>query len=80
MKTEMYRMYDINDKESLIEAISNYIHFYNYQRYQSSFDSKTPMEVRIDAFNNEKPKQYPIVFNPRIAKYKESLKNKPQSA
>lgn len=54
----MYRMYDINDKESLIEAIGNYIHFYNYQRYQSSFDSKTPMEVRIDAFNNEKPKQY----------------------
>ncbi len=49
IKTEMYRMYDIHDKKSLIEAIGKYIHFYNYQRYQSRFDSKTPMEVRIEA-------------------------------
>ena len=40
IKTEMYKMYDIHNKESLIEAIDKYIEFYNYQRYQSRFDSK----------------------------------------
>ena len=80
IKTEMYKMYDIHNKESLIEAIDKYIEFYNYQRYQSRFDSKTPMEVREEAINKEEPKHYPIVFNPRIAKYKESLKIKTQSA
>lgn len=80
IKTEMYKMYDIRNKESLVKAISKYIDFYNHQRYQTRFDSKIPMEVRIEAINNEKPKHYPIAFNPRIAKYKESLKNKTQSA
>ena len=80
IKTEMYKMYDIHNKESLIEAIGKYIEFYNYHRYQSRFDSKTPMEVREEAINKEEPKHYPIVFNPRIAKYKESLKIKTQSA
>lgn len=50
----MYRMYDIQDKKSLIEAISNYIHFYNYQRYQSRFESK-----RMEAIGKLYPKQYP---------------------
>lgn len=80
IKTEMYKIYDIHNKESLVEAISKYIDFYKHQRYQTRFDSKAPMEVRIEAINNEKPKHYPIAFNPRIAKYKESLKNKTQSA
>ena len=43
-------------KESLVEAISKYIDFYNHQRYQTRFDSKAPMEVRIEAINNEKTK------------------------
>lgn len=45
IKTEMYQMYEIHDKEDLIEAIGKYIDFYNNRRYQSRFDSKTPMEV-----------------------------------
>ncbi len=81
IKTEMYQMYDIYDRESLIHAIRNYIEFYNYQRYQERYDSKAPMEVRMEAMNMTKPKQYPIAFNPKITKYKESLKNlKTQSA
>lgn len=80
IKTEMYQMYEIHDKEDLIEAIGKYIDFYNNRRYQSRFDSKTPMEVRNEALGNESPNQYPIAFNPRISKYKESLKNKAQSA
>lgn len=80
IKTEMYRMYEIHNKEDLIEAIRKYIEFYNYDRYQSRFNSKTPMEVRKEALNEETPKRYPIALNPRIAKYKEALKNKAQSA
>ena len=75
IKTEMYKMYEIYDKESLIEAIGNYINFYNYQRYQERYDSKAPMEIRMEAMNTVKPKQYPIAFNPRIAKYHELLNN-----
>ena len=80
IKTEMYKMYEIHNKGDLIEAIRKYIEFYNDYRYQSRFDSKTPMEVRKEAIDKEKPKHYPIAFNPKIAKYKETLKNKAQSA
>lgn len=75
IKTEMYAMYEIHDKESLIRSIGEYIDFYNNRRYQARFDSKAPMEVRNEALGNNEPKQYPIPFNPTIAKYKESLNN-----
>lgn len=80
IKTEMYQMYEIHTKKDLVQAINKYIDFYNYERYQARFDSKTPMEVREEAFSKETPRQYPIAFNPRIVKYKEALKNKAQSA
>ena len=79
IKTEMYRMYEIHTKEDLIQAISKYIDFYNNRRYQARFESKTPMEVRNEALGNESPNQYPIAFNPKIAKYKETLKSEAQS-
>ena len=53
IKTEMYKINDILNKESLEKAISKYIDFYNHLRYQTRFDSKAPMEVRIEAINNE---------------------------
>lgn len=74
IKTEMYQMYEINDKESLIKAIEEYIHFYNHEHYQERYNSKASMEVRMEAMKVERPKQYTIVFNPRIEKYKESLR------
>ena len=80
IKTEMYQMYKIDNIEDLTKAIGEYIEFYNYHRYQSRFDSKAPMEVRQEALNNETPKQYPIAYNPKIAKYKAALKVKAQSA
>lgn len=61
IKTEMYQMYEIYDKGILIEAIRSYINFYNQQRYQARYHSKTPMEVRAEAMNMTKPKQYPII-------------------
>lgn len=81
IKTEMYQMYEINNKESLIHAIRNYIDFYNHNRYQMRYHSKAPMEIRMEAMDSVKPKQYPIAFNSRIAKYYESLNHsKTQSA
>lgn len=74
IKAEMYQMYEIDDKESLIKAIGNYIEFYNERRYQARYHAKTPAEVRAEAMSASNPKQYPIAFNSRIAKYKESLK------
>ena len=70
IKTEMYQMYEIHSKEDLVQVISKYIDFYNNQRYQARFKSKTPMEVRKEALGNELPNPYPIAFNPRTAKYK----------
>lgn len=80
IKTEMFKMYKIQNKEDLIEAIDKYIEFYNNHRYQSRYGSKTPMEVRKEAMDKKESKHYPIAFNARIAKYKESLNNKTQSA
>ena len=80
IKTEMFKMYKIQNKEDLIEAIDKYIEFYNNHRYQSRYGSKAPMEVRKEAMDKKESKYYPIAFNARIAKYKESLNNKTQSA
>ena len=76
IKTEMFKMYKIQNKEDLIEAIDKYIEFYNNHRYQSRYGSKTQMEVRKEAIDKEAAEHYPIAFNARIAKYKESLNNK----
>lgn len=35
------------------------------------------MKIREEVINKEEPRHYPIAFNMRIAKYKESLKIKP---
>jgi len=62
-----------HDRDSLIEAIGKYINFYNNERYQERYDSKTPMEVRTEALQVEKPILYPIPVNLRIVKYKQHL-------
>ena len=54
------------EKENYI----NNIYFYNYERFQARFESKTPMEVRMEALVSDKPVQYPIPENKRIQKYK----------
>ena len=72
-REEMYKLYDIYDEESLISAIENYINFYNNHRYQERYDSKSPMEIRLEALQSDTPKFYPIPVNKRIEKYKASL-------
>lgn len=73
IKTEMYAMYDIDNEESLIQAIDKYIHFYNVERFQERFNCQTPMEVRQAALATANPIQYPIAKNKRIKKFKEKF-------
>ena len=73
VKTEMPKLYEYNDKASLIEAISKYIDFYNNERYQERYDCKTPNKVRTEALQAATPILYPIPINRRIEKYKRHL-------
>lgn len=41
-----------------------------YEGYQKRFGVKTPYEVRREALFLETPKQYPILENKKIIKYK----------
>ncbi len=71
IKTEMYQMYEITDEESLRTAIKEYMKFYTEERLQERYHSKTPLEVRKEAFSTDIPIEYPIAVNKRIMKYKE---------
>lgn len=70
IKSEMYYLNKFTTEESLIKAIDEYIAFYNNERLQDRFGTKTPLEVRAAALNAEIPTIFPIVENKRIAKYK----------
>lgn len=68
IKTKIHQTDEIHSKEDLVQAISKYIDFYNNRRYQARFESKTPMEVRNEAVDDESPNQYSIACDPRIVK------------
>lgn len=70
IKSEMYYLQTFKDERSMRSAIEKYIHFYNYERFQERFENRTPMEVRAEALNSDKPALYPISENRRIQKYK----------
>lgn len=73
IKSEMYYLQTFKDEKSLRSAIEKYIHFYNYERFQERFETRTPMEVRTEALNSDAPALYPIPENKRIRKYKEKF-------
>ena len=75
LKTEMPLLFPYHDKDSLIDSIHKYIHFYNSDRYQERFEDRAPMEVRNEAFESEYPKRYPIAYNPKIERYKQHLED-----
>ena len=70
IKSEMYYLQTFKDEQSLRSAIEEYIHFYNYERFQERFGNRTPVEVRTEALNADDPAPYPIPENKRIQKYK----------
>jgi transposase InsO family protein len=84
IKSELYQMYEIHDEETLINAITDYIRFYNEERLQERFNARTPKQVREEALQamkkNESPQDYPIPENKRIEKYWAEIEAKQQSA
>ena len=66
VKTECFYNRSFDSMDDLIKAIEEYIHYYNYERYQERFNNLAPMEVREAALHNEHPIQYPIPENKRI--------------
>ena len=70
VKAEMYYLTRFSNDAELRTSIDRYIHFYNYERFQERFETRTPMEVRTAALAAEKPMQFPIAENKRIQQYK----------
>ena len=70
MKPEMYYNRKFTDADSLRKAISTYIDFYNNERLQERFGTKSPAQVRAKVLAVEIPMQYPIALNKHIQKYK----------
>ena len=44
LKSEVYYLKKFTNRETLVEAIENYIHFYNTRRYQRRLNCMTPCE------------------------------------
>jgi len=84
IKSEMYDNADfkerITTRKGLVEAIIEYIHFYNYIRPQERYGMKTPMEVRNEALESGDFKDYPIAENRKISKYWAEIEAKKQRA
>ena len=70
VKAEMYSLNKFSNSDELRSAIDQYVHFYNYERFQERFGVRTPMEVRTAALATKSPEQFPIAENKRIKKYK----------
>jgi transposase InsO family protein len=70
LKAEMYYLAKFSTEVELRAAIDKYIHFYNYDRFQERFNTRTPMEVRTTALASDSPEQFPIAENKRIQRYK----------
>lgn len=70
VKAEMYYLSKFSNEDDLRAAIDSYIHFYNYERFQERFGTRTPIEVRSAAISAEIPEQFPIAENKRILQYK----------
>ncbi|SEL31240.1 IS3 family transposase, partial [Alkalibacterium pelagium] len=48
-KCESYHLKQFNSYQELVKTIESYMHFYNYERFQETRNSLTPMEYRYQA-------------------------------
>ena len=78
LKTECFYDRTFNSMDELIRAIEEYIHYYNYERYQERFNNMAPMEVREAALHSENPEQYPITENKKIIAFWAMIREKQQ--
>ena len=75
IKSKMYQMYEITDKNSLRNAIKDYLRFYIEERPQEKSHSKTPLEVCQEALASDVATECPIPENKRINKCKEKCRH-----
>ena len=47
IKSEMYYLKKFTNREALVSAIEDYIHFYNTRRYQKRLNCMTPCEYYL---------------------------------
>lgn len=80
LKSEMYHLRKFTNEASLRKAIDEYMHFYNYERFQERFGVRTPMEVRQAAFDATELEIFPIAPNKRIQSYKAKIAAKSKSS
>ena len=78
VKTECFYNRSFSDMDELKRTIKEYIHYYNYERYQERFNNLAPMEVREAALHTEHPDQYPIPANKKILAFWAMIKEKQQ--
>ena len=69
VKAEMYYLTKFTNEAELRAAVDAYIRFYNYERFQNHFGTKTPMEVCSAALPMKNPSQSPIAGNKKILSY-----------
>ncbi len=46
-KSEMLYLTDFKTEKELIQAVENYIYYYNYKRFQKRLSHRAPIEYRI---------------------------------
>lgn len=78
VKTECFYNRDFNSMDELIKTIKEYIHYYNYGRYQERFHNLAPMEVREAALHRGSSDQYPIPKNKKIIAFWAMVREKRQ--
>ena len=78
VKTECFYNRTFSSMDELMKTIEEYIHYYNYERYQERFNNLAPMEVREAALYCDDPIQYPIPENKRIIAFWTKIKEKQQ--
>jgi transposase InsO family protein len=78
LKTECFYNRTFQSIEELIKTIEEYLHYYNYERYQERFNNLAPMEVREAALHSKNPDQYPIPENKKIIAFWMMIKEKQQ--
>jgi putative transposase len=49
LKSECFHLHTFESEEQLIQAIEQYIHFYNNERFQSKLNNLSPVEFRTEA-------------------------------
>jgi len=49
LKSEMYYLQKFETYQELFDAVKEYIHFYNHERYQKKLNGLAPMEFRNQA-------------------------------